>query len=396
MRSVIMVKRRTGWICVVAIAVLASGCSTLAAVAANQVVKAANTTNLEGKSVDKIEAELMEGDRMCPGQESPLVVTAHLADKDKSFVTKGPGEGTVPWDNFEVATARGEVSGKGIFQMASDPRETLDEPAEITVKSVHHPDKTTTVRVPAHYKCTFRADFSGEKGKPGPPGRDGARGDMDGGRGGDGGDGGKGGAGGHAPDVRVLVERTTQTVDMSGGDAVSDDGEGESSDAEATTEKKSMLKVRVESKDSDRMERYLVDPEGGRMKVIADGGPGGNGGRGGHGGEGGDGTDRAPRGGAGGAGGNGGPGGPGGDGGAIEMVVDPSADDYRDAIELSNAGGPGGKPGAPGRGGTGGYGDRGAPDGPDGPDGRRGSRAGRSGHAGPEPEIVTRTVEQVW
>ncbi len=346
-------------------------------------------TDLEGKPVKKLEIDLVGTTSLCPGASAPLIVTAVL-DDGKRLVTEGAGDGKVTWDNYKIQTVGGKMARGGHFVIERDPRVTLQQDAKVVVRSVHHPKKTVEAAVPARYDCSFTANFSGQPGRDGSDGRLGSNGTSGesnqssgsyaepGGHGQDGQDGGHGRdgePGQDADDVAVYVK-------------LADVAEGE----------KPLLKVRVESTSSNRTEVFLVDPEGGGLTVLANGGPGGNGGNGGNGGSGGGGGTGAPagNGGNGGNGGDGGNGAAGGDAGAIKLVVDPAAKTYLKAITVENEGGPGGQPGNHGYGGSGGTTYSGGQQGQRGENGQSGTRRGRSGKPGPEPQVVFQSVAQVW
>ncbi|QDG51411.1 hypothetical protein FIV42_11860 [Persicimonas caeni] len=346
-------------------------------------------TDLQDKPVKKLELDLVGTEALCPGASAPLIVTAVL-DDGKRLMTEGAGQGKVTWDNYKIQTVGGQMARGGNFVIDGDPRVTLAKPAKIIVRSVHHPKKTVEATVPARYDCGFVANFSGQNGRNGANGRVGSSGRNGqsnqssgsyaepGGHGGDGQDGGHGQdgePGQDADDVVVYVKL-----------------------AEVPEGDKPLLKVRAESQTSNHVEVFLVDPEAGGLKVVANGGHGGHGGNGGSGGKGGSGGTGAPagNGGNGGNGGDGGNGAAGGDGGAIKLVVDPAAKTYLKAITLENEGGQGGQPGTKGYGGSGGTTFSGGQQGQRGQDGRSGTRVGRDGKSGPEPQVTFQSVAQVW
>lgn len=99
--------------------------------------------------------------------------------------------------------------------------------------------------------------------------------------------------------------------------------------------------------------RYTIDPAGGSLSIICDGGRGGDGGAGGRGGPGGPAGMGYPSGmpGATGRPGAGGDGGRGGDGGSVTIVATTEAAPFLSVIHVSNHGGDGGSGGSPGFGG---------------------------------------------
>lgn len=345
-------------------------------------------TDLKDKPVKKLELDLVGVQALCPGASAPVVVTAVL-DDGKRLVTEGAGKGKVTWDNYKIQTVGGKVT-RGHFVIDGDPRATLQRGAKLVVSSVHHPKKKVEATVPARYDCSFVANFSGRPGRNGADGRlgsDGTSGKSNqssgsyaepgghGQDGQDGGDGRDGEPGQDADDVQVYVGLAQQPET-----------------------KKPLLKVRVESVSSNHTEIFLVDPEAGGLKVLANGGRGGHGGNGGNGGRGGSGGTGAPagNGGNGGDGGDGGNGAAGGDGGSVKLIVDPAAKTYLKAISVENRGGPGGQPGNLGYGGSGGTTYSGGQQGERGENGRSGTRRGRPGKNGPEPVVAFQSVAQVW
>lgn len=346
-------------------------------------------TDLKDKPVKKLEMDVVGAEALCPGGQAPIVVTAVL-DDGKKLVSEGAGNGKVTWDNFKITAAGGAVDNRGVFAMSADPRATRKKGAKIVVQSVHHPNKQAEATVTPRYDCSYTANFSGQPGRDGADGRMGSNGTSgksnqssgsyaepggNGQDGQDGGDGADGEPGQDADDVEVRV-------------ALAQGAEGE----------KPLLKVVAKSLTSNHTEIFLIDPEGGALTVLANGGRGGSGGNGGNGGSGGSGGTGAPagNGGNGGDGGDGGNGASGGNGGHITLIVDPAAKTYLTAINLENHAGPGGNPGTQGYGGSGGNHYSGGQQGQRGEDGRSGTRAGRPGKDGPQPEVVIREVAQVW
>lgn len=100
-----------------------------------------------------------------------------------------------------------------------------------------------------------------------------------------------------------------------------------------------LLQIKV-SGSSRRQEFYLVDPKGGTLKIVSNGGPGGRGGHGGKGGRGGSGGDGFPGGTSGvdGTAGLDGPSGSDGLAGAITLSIDPEAQPYMQCVSWLNRG----------------------------------------------------------
>jgi hypothetical protein len=193
---------------------------------------------------------------------------------------------------------------------------------------------TAELVIPVRYDVPFVAHFSGRSGSSGTNGSDGmsgssgSNGSMDpnnpsaggnGGNGTDGGDGGDGWPGEPGKSVQVWIT-------LRAGHP-------------------SLLQIRATGSDRDLL--FLVDPNGGKLSLDANGGPGGSGGRGGSGGAGGSGGMGVPSGSSGLSGhdGRNGGDGPGGVAGKILVSVDPTAEPYLDRFIFSNKSG-NGVPGA--------------------------------------------------
>jgi hypothetical protein len=177
-----------------------------------------------------------------------------------------------------------------------------------------------------------------------------------------------------------------------------------------------ILKVSVREAYSTGYKEFLINPFGGSIRVISEGGDGGNGANGSDGPPGSNGTDGAVKvkkekindsttverevrdpggnGGPGGPGGNGGTGGHGGDGGRIKVYYTKTAEPFLDAIIPISIGGGGGIGGFGGNGGPGGRGGKGEPYGSDGISGIGGSN-GFQGYSGSEGQVVFREMNQL-
>jgi hypothetical protein len=176
-----------------------------------------------------------------------------------------------------------------------------------------------------------------------------------------------------------------------------------------------ILKVSIREECTNEYKSFLVNPFGGSIRIISEGGNGGNGFNGANGRPGFNGRDgvvkikkekindstiverevRDPgeNGGPGEPGGNGGNGGRGGDGGRIIVYYTKAAKPFLDVILPESVGGSGGMGGFGGNGGPGGQGGKGEPNGSDGISGMGGSN-GFHGFSGSDGEIIFREVEE--
>jgi hypothetical protein len=267
-----------------------------------------------------------------PGQSAPLVITAVTQD-GKQLATVGAGRGKVAFDNYKIEATVVQVSKSGIVSLPSDPRLSDGQTAHLRIVPSAHPDIVADLYIPARYDIPFAANFSGSdgfNGTDGLPGLDGSSGfdgtpgipdpmsgavgtpgpggnGSDGGNGGDGSDGQDGAPGG---DVSVWIH-------LQAGE-------------------RPLLQVKVAG--GGRQLLYLVDPNGGSLKITTNGGSGGRGGTGGRGGRGGRGGNGSPSGFDGHDGLPGRDGHPGRDGaaGTIAMSVDPAAEPFLSCISWSN------------------------------------------------------------
>jgi len=282
--------------------------------------------------VASIDAKLLKGPGIAPGQKSPLVVTV-TEPSGKILESEGAGGGKVMWRDLQVTASVVTVNNKGIVSLAKDPRLSDGKTGHVTITVPSHPEVRADLDIPFRYNIAFAANFSGTKGMDGANGMDGLSGTPgsmgstdpnnpspggNGGNGTNGSDGGDGEPGGNAPPVQV---RATLQPPSSAGDHP-------------------LLQVSVLARTKQKF--YLVDPQGGSLTIHADGGPGGSGGRGGRGGQGGSGGIGTPNGSSGQSGTDGRSGfdGAQGRGGLITVIYDPSVTQYLSVIHLSNSNGP--------------------------------------------------------
>ena len=298
-----------------------SGCTSLK-------VKLGMKVYLDKIPLTSMEASLPKGPGIAPGQKSPLVVVFTQPD-GKVLQTEGAGKGKVLWQDLTVTPTLVTVDKKGVVSLRHDPRVSEGKMAHVAITVPSHPDLHADLDIPLRYDYPFVSNFSGAPGTNGMDGSDGMNGSDgtpgsidpnnpspggDGTDGTNGSDGQDGGAGGNAPPVQVQVT--------------------------LKPESQPLLQVAVSAAGHRRL--YLVDPQGGSLTVLADGGPGGSGGKGGRGGRGGSGGIGTPNGNSGSNGSDGLDGHDGslGRGGSITVTYDPQAQRYMAAIRLSNKGGP--------------------------------------------------------
>lgn len=185
------------------------------------------------------------------------------------------------FDSFAIEASLVSVSGRGVVGLPSDPRLSEGRTPHVRVSVVGQPEVVGELDIPVRHDARFAARFVGEPGADGKAGRDGERGadgasgslgpdgQSQGGNGADGGDGSdgeSGGDGGPGPMVRVWIGMAPAYPPR--------------------------LRVRVVGGSQERF--FLIDPQGGSLRVESNGGPGGAGGDGGRGGPGGSGGSGFP------------------------------------------------------------------------------------------------------
>ncbi|HEY0341457.1 MAG TPA: hypothetical protein VGC34_11675, partial [Steroidobacteraceae bacterium] len=259
-----------------------------------------------------------------PGQSARLVLVATTQD-GKQLATVGAGNGKVAFDNYTIDATIVAVSRRGALSLSADPRVSEGKVAHLHISVTTHPEVVTDLDVPVRYDIPFVANYPGADGSSGLDGLAGSDGlaGTDGtpasvdpttgalgnpGQGGDGTPGGNGGDGGNGQDGSPPAPLHVWVRLEPGA--------------------KPLLQIKVSNGRKDSL--YLVDPNGGSLKVVATGGAGGRGGMGGRGGRGGSGGSGFPQGVDGTAGLNGwdGHSGSGGAGGKITISVDPAAQPF--------------------------------------------------------------------
>lgn len=267
-----------------------------------------------------------------PGQKKSLAVTI-VAPDGTTWSTNGSGAHKVPWSEFALKSSVVDVNARGKVSLTRDVWQIQGDFGHVTVTMPSHPELTPAeLDIPLRFDLRYSVDFSGSKGMDGTDGTNGTDGmaGTDGtittngtmGAGGNGSDGTNGtdgmngGSGGDAPDVQVYL------VPMPGNGR--------------------LIEVSVAAGDGSPS-YFLLDPQGGRLSIRADGGQGGAGGKGGRGGRGGSGGNGIPPGlsGQNGLDGQDGMKGSNGVGGRITVIYDPTVSPYlKQMLALSSVYGP--------------------------------------------------------
>ena len=322
----------------VAMLVSMSGCSSIAVFLGWRI-------RLDSLPVTAVSVSLVDARKgsaisaLAPGQSAQLLIVATTQD-GKQYPTVGVGKGKVAFDNYTITASTVATTPKGKISLAADPRASEGKVAHVHVVPSAHPDVVADLDIPIRYDVPFVANFSGADGAAGMDGMDGLDGSAgsDGtpgtidpttgiqgpqGPGGRGSDGGRGQDGSNgqdgAPGAALHVWVRLQSVDTS----------------------QRLLQVKVDS--GSRQMFYLIDPSGGTLKVLDNGGAGGSGGRGGRGGQGGSGGTGNPPGlsGMDGQSGWDGSAGAGAAAGTIAVSVDPAAQSLMSCISWINRSGNG-------------------------------------------------------
>jgi hypothetical protein len=305
---------------------------------------------LDSLPVTAVSASLVTGraaspvNALAPGQSAQLVIVATTQD-GKQYLTVGAGKGKVAFDNYTITATIVQATKKGKVSLSADPRVSEGKVAHVHIVPTAHPDVVADLDIPIRYDVPFVANFSGADGTDGIDGFNGVDGNsgMDGtpgaidpttgasgpqGPGGRGSDGGMGGNGSNGQDgapgaaVHIWIRLESQNVSQR------------------------LLQIKVQG--GNRQLFYLIDTNGGSLKVLDNGGAGGRAGKGGQGGRGGAGGSGNPPGmnGLDGQPGLGGWAGQDGAAGTISVSVDPTAQSLMNCITWTNRGG-GGRAGVP-------------------------------------------------
>jgi hypothetical protein len=291
-------------------------------------VRVGRKMRLDKVPITSMQASLPRGPGIAPGEKSPLVVV--LTEPDgKTLQTEGTGHGKVLWKDLTITASVVTANKKGTVFLPMDPRISDGKVAHVTITAPSHPDMRAELDIPLRYDYKFGSNFSGSSGSSGFDGSNGMDGTSgssgsldpnnpsaggDGSNGTNGSDGQNGGTGGDAPPVQVRVALRSGSHPL--------------------------LQVSVSAVGQQKL--YLVDPQGGSLTVMANGGSGGSGGKGGRGGRGGSGGIGTPSGhnGSDGSDGHDGWSGSQGRGGSITVTYDPQAKPFLGTIHLSYQNGP--------------------------------------------------------
>jgi hypothetical protein len=284
--------------------------------------------NLNKLAISSISVTQAKAPGIAPGEKSSLVVSMTEAN-GKSLATNAGGEQKIRWSDLNITATVVKADKKGTVKLASDPRTSFGKQPHVNVSVPSHPDLHADLDIPLRYNHAYTARYQGMSGTSGLNGTDG----MDGMSGSDGStdpdhpapggngsngtsgtDGSDGSNGDDGPPVTVLVA-------LMGG-------------------VHPLLQISVSAQGKQKY--FAVDPDGGSLTVVSDGGSGGSGGRGGRGGRGGSGGNGWPPGMSGTDGSNGhdGNSGQSGNGGRITVLYDPQARSFLSAIRASSPNGP--------------------------------------------------------
>jgi hypothetical protein len=273
-----------------------------------------------------------------PGQSARLVVIATASDS-KQYASVGAGHGKVALSNYTITPTIVTVDKHGSVSLSSDPRLSEGKAAHLHIVPVTHQSVSADLNIPVRYDIPYVANFSGADGEPGIDGTDG----MDGSAGADG-----------TPGTTDSVTGAT-TLQGPGGNGTDGTNGGDGGNGwDGSPGSAVQLWVRLDSSGTKpllqikavavgRESFYLVDPDGGSLEILDNGGQGGRGGTGGRGGRGGSGGNGFPSGTSGFSGqqGSDGRSGAGGAAGTIEISVDPAAQPFLKCITWSNHSGDG-------------------------------------------------------
>ncbi len=248
-----------------------AGCSTLA-------VSLGWRVRLDREAVTSVSASLVnQRDRAAvgalgPGQSAQLVIVAK-GPAGQEFVTVGAGHGKVAFSNYAISADLVQVAKNGKVSMPADPRVTEGKVARLSITPLGHPDVVTEFNIPVRYDIAFVANFSGADGTPGFDGSDG----LDGSAGTDG--------------TPPTVDPTTGSAGTPGpGGSGSAGGNGGDGSNGQDGSRGGMVHIwirlasgatpllHVKAISGTKQSLFIVDPNGGSLEVLANGGRGGRGG----------------------------------------------------------------------------------------------------------------------
>ena len=319
---------------------------------------------------DALILKLPENESFSPGVNIPIELEAVVRnDYNKEFII------SPSLNRYEFAVSGGTFRN-GKIRIAQYPRNIRNHEVEVYIQPITKSMETQVFTLIMDYRRSYKfreygffgsngsSGFSGTSGRHGQHGQDGQHGDP-------------------GPNIEVYIEAYNDSILQT-----------------------MLLDVEVFSK--NKKEFYRINPDGGFLQIISEGGDGGNGGAGGDGGNGRDGHEGAvykrqiattdstwtetqekgpgENGQDGGDGGNGGWGGDGGPGGIISIYYNALAQHYLNTIQAISIGGDAGNGASGGTGGRGGKGGDGNPNGSNGNAGYNGV-PGRNGYSGNKGEV---------
>jgi len=141
-------------------------------------VKLGARVHIDKLPVTTIEASLLNGPAIRPGQNSPMVVTFTDAT-GKVWVTEGAGQGKILWSDLTVSASVVTVNKKGVLSLPHDPRKSDGKTGQVEISVPSHPELHASLTVPVSYSFPFAASFSGASGMSGTNGTDGSDGMSD-------------------------------------------------------------------------------------------------------------------------------------------------------------------------------------------------------------------------
>src|SRR6202522_2152162 len=119
--------------CLLVIVLLAlSGCAAVK-------VKLGMRVYLAKEQVTSMQASLLNGPAIPPGEKSPLIVQFTQPD-GKILVTEGKGKGKVMWQDLTVTPSVVSANNKGVLTLAHDPRLSDGKTAHVSLTGQCLPD----------------------------------------------------------------------------------------------------------------------------------------------------------------------------------------------------------------------------------------------------------------
>ena len=266
------------------------------------------------------------------------------------------------WSWFDIKTSKGAFFDKGTLIVANDVRQLECDTIKLTIYPENADSLKQEIDFIMNYKKSFSTNYDTKHGKPG---NDGSTSKSTGSHGTDGTAGELGTSG-----QNILVYMTIHSCN------------------------KNLLKIEVRDTSANKTEYFIINKNGGELKISCNGGDGGDGGDGSNGEKGiNAGKTTEPQ--DGGKGGNGANGGNSGDGGQVTIYSSLEAMPYTGLIHVINEPGRPGKAGKKGKGKNGGKGSVNFPDANEGADGLNG-KPGQKAKNGGLPFIFNQKVQMNW